>query len=798
MRELERVEGDELSGDSLLEASSVAVPVYLQAGLRESAESWFSRAVRGARCEAGKYRAELLGFSIAVASADAERAARHLDAAAPAVGLPEIAWRWHRARADLAMRTGRAVAARAHLRLALQCRRRSLSPVAAADLWVSLASARRESGDLAGAERALRHAVRLQRDAIGSEGWIRALAALADVRLRRGGPAAAEDVVIALNENGSLCENARLDLRLAIVRTRHELARGRANAAVEVAESTLEAVAGRGECREREELRVLLARARGWQGSVDEARKILGMRGVCRPGILEPEEWPALWILAGCREEALRETGTGPAAAAWHAALEGRRPTNLELELAGELGQFRYARLIVDLEAAAAGRLPRQRVREAARILRTLDADAHARRLEDGENSQWKAVATFLSTTRRDLDVVVRLFDDSGYGNVRLLFRPLDGASELIMDRDGGDQDLIIEVDEGTLELWAPAIDSTLRVLAGVVAPVLGAALQPARLSRGASHRSELPISGMVGESRELREAVERLRRLAPGETPVLILGETGTGKELAARGVHAGSARASGAFVPFNCAAASGDLLLSDLFGHVRGSFTGAVGDRTGVFESARGGTVFLDEVGDLPLRAQGFLLRVLQEGEVRRVGETRARRVDVRVVSATHTDLQSLVQRGEFRADLFYRLGGARVELPPLRRRSGDIPLLARHFLDRTSAGSSRRLTSQALAALRRYGWPGNIRELENVLAVAAQVADGGPIRLEHLELPASRPARATGYHERVRDYRRRLVREAMIASDGNGAEAARCLGVTRQALSYLVRSLEIDIRA
>ncbi|HEX9671526.1 MAG TPA: sigma 54-interacting transcriptional regulator, partial [Thermoanaerobaculia bacterium] len=235
----------------------------------------------------------------------------------------------------------------------------------------------------------------------------------------------------------------------------------------------------------------------------------------------------------------------------------------------------------------------------------------------------------------------------------------------------------------------------------------------------------------------------------------------------------------------------------------HVRGSFTGADRDRAGVFETAQGGTVFLDEIGDLPPAAQGMLLRVLQEGEVRRVGESLARKVDVRVVAATHRDLAARVRDGSFREDLFYRLKVASVELPPLRARGDDVLLLAEHFLAKQAAPEpAPALSPAARTALRAHRWPGNVRELGNVLAVAVALAGGGPILPEHLELPAAAGAgdgasatAADGpsdYHRRVDAFRRKLVADALAAEGGNRAAAARRLGLSRQALSYLARQL------
>jgi transcriptional regulator with PAS, ATPase and Fis domain len=304
-----------------------------------------------------------------------------------------------------------------------------------------------------------------------------------------------------------------------------------------------------------------------------------------------------------------------------------------------------------------------------------------------------------------------------------------------------------------------------------------------------------------VGESPALLNALERLARLAPRELTVLVLGETGTGKELAARLVHRTSPRAAGPFVAVNCAALGESLLLSDLFGHVRGAFTGADKDRAGVFETAQRGTVFLDEIGDLPVVAQGMLLRVLQEREVRRVGESLPRRVDVRVVAATHRDLAAAVAAGTFREDLFYRLKVGSVELPPLRERGDDILLLAEHCLARQRGpGFVPTLSRRARELLLAHPFPGNVRELENVLAVAAALAGGGLIEPEHLGLPeppesAVSAGEEGSYHRKIEEYRRQLLIEELAACRGNQAEAARRLGLSRQGLSYLARQLRLS---
>jgi two-component system NtrC family response regulator len=302
---------------------------------------------------------------------------------------------------------------------------------------------------------------------------------------------------------------------------------------------------------------------------------------------------------------------------------------------------------------------------------------------------------------------------------------------------------------------------------------------------------AERNTGDIVGESPALLAALDRLDRLATGKLPVLILGESGTGKELAARRLHRRSSRAGRPFVAVNCAALSETLLLSDLFGHTRGAFTGADRDRKGVFETAHGGTVLLDEIGDLPLNAQGLLLRVLQEGEIRRLGESEARRVDVRVLAATHRDLAAMIEEGAFRRDLYFRLRVGCVVMPPLRERGDDLLRIAERILDRLQAPA--RLDPKARPRLLSYAWPGNIRELENVLSVAAALAAGGAIGAEHLELPAAKiEAPAGTYHQRVKAFRRQIIGEALDECADNRAAAAARLGVSPQSISYFIREL------
>jgi transcriptional regulator with PAS, ATPase and Fis domain len=276
----------------------------------------------------------------------------------------------------------------------------------------------------------------------------------------------------------------------------------------------------------------------------------------------------------------------------------------------------------------------------------------------------------------------------------------------------------------------------------------------------------------------------------------VLVLGETGTGKELVARAVHVMSARRARTFVAHNCGATPDTLIESELFGHARGAFTGAVADRAGLFEAADQGTLFLDEIGDASALLQMKLLRALQEGEARRVGDTKVRRLDVRVVSATHRGLEDAVAIGGFRADLYYRLNAVRLRLPPLRERGHDILVLARAFVARAAAacGVTPPAIAPALATkLLHYRWPGNVRELANGCAYAVRVAAArGVIEPWHWAEMASEPAgaSASGLHAETRALEEKRLREMLERTRWNKSRAAKALGLSRQGLLKKLR--------
>ena len=288
----------------------------------------------------------------------------------------------------------------------------------------------------------------------------------------------------------------------------------------------------------------------------------------------------------------------------------------------------------------------------------------------------------------------------------------------------------------------------------------------------------------LVGTSAPMQDAYEQIQSVAEVKATVLIQGETGTGKELAARAIHDESPRAEGPFVTVNCAALNPDLAGSQLFGHRKGAFTGATEDRAGYFEAADGGTLFLDEIGDVSLDVQRQLLRVLEEEAVTRLGETEARPVDVRIVAATHRTLDEEVEADRFRQDLLYRIRIARVTLPPLRERRSDLPLLVRTFLREIRARTGAevdRVGDDALRRLLNYDWPGNVRELKNALEAALIQASGNVLRVDDLppEMQEASPSTSSPSEEAER------IRAALEQTDGNRTEAAEVLGVSRATL-------------
>ncbi|MDH3518836.1 MAG: sigma-54 dependent transcriptional regulator [Myxococcales bacterium] len=316
-------------------------------------------------------------------------------------------------------------------------------------------------------------------------------------------------------------------------------------------------------------------------------------------------------------------------------------------------------------------------------------------------------------------------------------------------------------------------------------------------------------LGDLLGASAPMREVFETIRRAAASTATVIIRGESGTGKELAARALHALSPRAERPFVAVNCAAIPRNLIESELFGHERGAFTDARERRIGKFEAAAGGTLFLDEIGDLDVAVQAKFLRALEERRIERLGGSEPIEVDVRVLAATHRDLERDVAAGRFRADLFYRIQVVPIDLPPLRERREDVRLLARHFLAEARAQAGRgpeRIAAEALAALERFSWPGNVRELRNAIERAVALADGPVLGPE--DLPAAivqthrieslgdavREGRM-GFEEATADFERALLLEALELSRWNQTHAAERLRITRRALKLRMDRLGLE---
>ncbi|SCZ49359.1 sigma-54-dependent transcriptional regulator [Thiohalomonas denitrificans] len=298
------------------------------------------------------------------------------------------------------------------------------------------------------------------------------------------------------------------------------------------------------------------------------------------------------------------------------------------------------------------------------------------------------------------------------------------------------------------------------------------------------------PIEGIIGTCPAMQEVFARIQKVAPADTTVLILGESGTGKELVARAVHEHSARRNAPIITVNCAAIPEGLIESELFGHEKGAFTGAVESHRGLVEAADGGTLFLDEIGELPLEAQARLLRVLQEGEIRRVGSTQSRKANIRLVAATHRNLQKRVNDGRFRNDLYFRLHVMEIALPPLRDRGDDIEELARVLLDKTCHRLNRppmQISAEAVERIRRYPWPGNVRELENVLERAVILSEGDTVSADLLPLECAAttvPTEAAPPDNLSLDeYFVRFVREHEMQM--TETELAKQLGVSRKTL-------------
>jgi len=308
-------------------------------------------------------------------------------------------------------------------------------------------------------------------------------------------------------------------------------------------------------------------------------------------------------------------------------------------------------------------------------------------------------------------------------------------------------------------------------------------------------------FEGIIGNSSGLRRVLQMVETVAWGDSTVLLLGETGTGKELIARAIHSHSPRSDRAFVKLNCAAIPTGLLESELFGHERGSFTGAIAQKIGRLELAHQGSLFLDEIGDIPLELQPKLLRILQEREFERLGSTRTQKVDVRIVAATHRDLEGMILEKQFRSDLYYRVNVFPIHVPPLRERPDDIPLLVQHFVQQATQRMRKTIDtipSETVDALIRYRWPGNIRELENVIERAVILSPGPVLRLSPRDLKSRiTPGQNADRHQTLEEVERnhilKTLKETRWVLSGSSGAAAR-LGLNRSTLYFRMKKLGI----
>lgn len=321
-------------------------------------------------------------------------------------------------------------------------------------------------------------------------------------------------------------------------------------------------------------------------------------------------------------------------------------------------------------------------------------------------------------------------------------------------------------------------------------------ALERENLALRTQVQSESGLENMIGRSAAMQQVFQKIRKVAPSDATVLILGESGTGKELCARAIHALGLRKSGPFIPVDCTAIPENLMESELFGHVKGAFTGATKDRSGKFVQARGGTLFLDEIAELRSDLQAKLLRVLQERKIQPVGSNRIIDVDVRIIAATNQDLSRAVKEGAFRQDLYYRLAVIELQLPSLRERIEDIPLLIDHFVQKHGKGQSWIVEPAFCRMLSRRDWPGNVRELENAVQRALVLAEHGRLTPDDLILPESSPGHASADEAGTLEaIEKNAILRALDQTGGNQTRAAKILGIPRHVLIYRMKKWQID---
>jgi two-component system response regulator PilR (NtrC family) len=393
----------------------------------------------------------------------------------------------------------------------------------------------------------------------------------------------------------------------------------------------------------------------------------------------------------------------------------------------------------------------------------------------------------------------MRLPDGSGLELVELIGKQLPQLPVAVITAHGNMESAVQALKAGAFDFVSKPVD--LQILRRLVQTALKLEQggKAGRTTENAAPRGPL----LLGESHAIKQIRTLIERLARSQAPVYISGESGTGKELAARLIHRQGPRSDRSFIAVNCGAIPQELMESEFFGHIKGSFTGAVSDKEGLFQAADGGTLLLDEVADLPMPMQVKLLRAIQEKRIRPVGAQKEVPVDVRIISATHKDLGTLVEQGEFRQDLFYRINVIELTLPPLRERRADIPLLAERMLARITSQAGAAMPDiepDAMEKLRHYSYPGNVRELENILERATALCEDGRITAGDLLLPENRSSPAENQGDMpletyLEELERAAIVKALEETHWNRTAAAKKLGISFRALRYRLRKLNLD---
>ena len=416
--------------------------------------------------------------------------------------------------------------------------------------------------------------------------------------------------------------------------------------------------------------------------------------------------------------------------------------------------------------------------------------------------SDLKEAHALLGSEQFDLCLTdMRLPDGNGIDLVRHIQQQEMNLPVAVITAYGSMDTAVEALKAGAFDFVTKPVD--LNVLRNLVKSVL-------RLSDTSMQRDRRSRNTLLGDSGSMRDIRSTIEKLSRSQAPVYVSGESGTGKELVAKLIHSKGPRADNPFIPVNCGAIPSELMESEFFGHIKGSFTGAVKDKNGLFQAAEGGTLFLDEVAELPLHMQVKLLRTIQEKAVRPIGSEREIPTDVRILSATHKDLAQLVETGLFRQDLYYRLNVIQLHVPSLRERNEDVPQLTEHYLAKLARDNDQpdlSLDNAALQALCQYDFPGNVRELENILERATTLCEGSTITLADLQLPGgaavARPATASPEAETsavpLDDYMENIEKDALIKAleqtRYNKTAAARLLGITFRALRYRLKKLGLD---